>query len=69
VEPEWISVESSAIAAVAYAGGDLYVRYTSGGAYAYAAVPRHRFEALLDAPSKGTFVNEMIKPFYVARRV
>jgi hypothetical protein len=66
---KWIPVRSSAISAVAHAGGDLYVAYVSGAIYVYAAVPEHRFRALLDARSKGAFVNDVIKPFYVDRRI
>ena len=67
MSPEWIPVASSAISAVAYAAGELFVRYVDGDVYAYSIVSRPTFDALLAADSKGTFVNTEIKPRYRCR--
>ena len=47
----------------------LRVRYVGGSTYDYVAVPRKVFEKLLEADSKGRFVNWSIKPFYRYRRI
>lgn len=51
----WTEVASSALAAVAYDEGAraLFLRFRSGGDYAYLDVPPATFAALLAAPSKG----------------
>lgn len=68
--PLMIPVDSSAVESVGYheATRELYVRYHEGHLYAYSPVPTETFEALLAAPSKGTYVNREIKPNYGCRR-
>ena len=47
------------------ASGDLVIEYrNSGRTYTYAHVPRRVFDALMRAPSKGKFLNEIVKPNY-----
>lgn len=46
------------------ATGTLEIRYTGGARYAYFAVPRAVYEALLAAESIGAFVNAEVKPNY-----
>jgi hypothetical protein len=70
--PEMIGVDSSSIDAVGYdaAKRDLYVSFVeSGETYAYAEVPEFVYQQLLLAPSKGRFVNRVIKRRYQFRRV
>lgn len=62
-------VESSNVAAVAWHGGDLFVRFHSGGTYRYEGVPRGVFESLLAAPSKGKFLAAHVKGRYEYAKV
>ena len=61
-----IHMSSSSIAAVGYDDRrhSLRLRYVSGGMYDYLDVPVSVFQGLLEAPSKGRFVNRYIKPRY-----
>ena len=61
-----LSMSSSSIAAAGYdaEGQVLRVRFVGGATYDYFGVPNHVFKALLDAPSKGRFVNWQVKPCY-----
>ena len=64
-------LESSAIALLSYNPGrrELRVRYRGGGDYAFLNVPPEEYEALMSAPSKGAYVNDVIKPRYRFRRL
>ena len=42
----------------------LFVRFRNGRPYTYHDVPLAEFLALEDAPSKGTFINRVIKAKY-----
>jgi hypothetical protein len=66
-----IAFESSCVAAGGYdpRSGVLRLRYVEGDTYDYRDVPSVLFEALLDAPSKGRFVNARVKPYYAYVRV
>lgn len=68
--PDMHPVDSSAIAAVGYdaAARELYVRFIDGETYIYEAVPERVFDDLLEAESKGRFVNLHVKPAYDVRR-
>lgn len=59
-------MQSTAVASVGYDPHSqiLEVRYISGDLYAYLEVPAAVYDALLEAPSAGAFVNQEIKPFY-----
>jgi len=61
-------VQSSAIERVAYDGRHRRLLVTFRGknkkSYAYLNVPRAEYEAILAAPSKGIYVNTVIKPRY-----
>ena len=66
------AVESSSIAAVGYDPDSrrLYLRFVgSGNAYLYYDVPPSTFDELMNAESKGGFVNSMIKGSYDYRRL
>lgn len=64
MELVWRDVDSSNLSAVAYDGTDLHVRFTTGGAGRYLGVPQAVFDALLEAPSKGVFLNKYVKAQY-----
>ena len=65
--PEMIYVDSSNIEAIGYDddGQELHVQFLWGGQYAYHGVPREVFDAFLQAPSKGSFLNREIKSIYM----
>lgn len=67
--PKLQPVESSAVARIGYdaEAEEAYVEYIGGGLYSYEGVPPDVFEELVNADSKGTFVNTVIKryPFRV----
>jgi hypothetical protein len=67
----WIPVDSRAFAAVAYRGGrwQLYVRFHSGKIYRYLDFPRHQFDELLAAESKGTYFAEDIRGKFLYEEV
>lgn len=58
-----ITVESTTLAAVAYDGfrGILRLEFRSRAVYSYFGVPRLVYEALLAAPSKGSYFNHAIR--------
>jgi lysyl-tRNA synthetase class 2 len=68
--PEMIPVESSSVAAVGYDQdrSELFVRYVSGGTYAYSLVPARMYRELLASESKGRYVNTRIKPNHAVRQ-
>ncbi|MGY3609616.1 MULTISPECIES: KTSC domain-containing protein, partial [unclassified Bradyrhizobium] len=64
-------VQSTGIEAAGYgrAQRTLLIRYPGGSTYDYFAVPAKVFKELLDAESKGRFVNWYVKPRYRYKRV
>lgn len=64
-----VNVESSNIIAIGHDGKDLYVEYNSGHTYQYADVPKYVYEALMAAPSKGSYMNENVKYSYTFKRL
>lgn len=64
--PEMIYVDSSNIEAIGYDDGaqELHVRFLSGTSYIYHDVPRQIFDDLMQAPSKGSFLNREVKGVY-----
>ena len=65
------SVRSTAVERCDYSAKQrrLTVTFTSGAVYGYDGVAPETYEALLGAPSVGTFVNRAIKPNYPATRI
>lgn len=57
---ELIKVKSSNVVAVGWEENKLYVQYP-GGIYSYENVSKDLYEKLLNAESKGKFLNEEIK--------
>jgi KTSC domain len=67
-----VPVESTSIELVGYDEGarELYVRFHNRGrTYVYFDVPPEAYSALLEAPSKGRYLNFEIKPYHRYRRV
>jgi len=64
--PEMIFVDSSNIESIGYNDDtqELYVQFLSGGSYIYSDVPREIFDGLMNAPSKGSFLNREVKGIY-----
>ncbi len=64
-----IPVASSNVRSAGHDGDTLEIEFTSGGIYRYAGVSRADYEALLAAPSIGSYVAKHIKPHFVAEKV
>ena len=67
-----VPVESTSIDLVGYdeEARELYVQFRlRGRTYVYFDVPAEAHAALLDAPSKGRYLNFEIKPYHRYRRV
>ncbi len=65
--PEMICVDSSSIEAIGYdaAALELHIRFVSKGeTYVYYDVEEWRFQELMQADSKGTYLHNEIKPNY-----
>jgi len=64
--PEMLYVDSSNVEAIGYddATQELHVRFVSGTSYIYRDVPRQLFDDLMQAPSKGSFLNRQLKGVY-----
>jgi hypothetical protein len=63
--PKMHAVESTAVRTIGYdaEAEEVYVEYIGGGLYAYEGVPAGVFDELVNAESKGTFVNAVIKEY------
>ena len=59
-------VDSSNIEAVGYdeTARELHVRFLSSGTYVYHGVPQDVYDELMAAPSKGSYLNRVIKSNY-----
>lgn len=66
IKLDWVDVESSNIKRIAYdeLNENLYVKYNQGTEYRYLKVPKNIYEDFKNAPSKGSFMNSMIKNKY-----
>jgi len=47
----------------------LRITFTSGDRYDYIKVPADVYEAMKKAPSKGEYLNKVIKPHYTYKKV
>lgn len=63
---EMIRVISTAVIAVGYDEQTMRMKiiFQQGHTYEFCRVPKHIFEGLLRAPSKGTYYNQNIKDRY-----
>lgn len=66
-----LPVDSTSLASIGYdaATATLEVEFRHGGVYRYFLVPASVYRALIDAESKGRFLNEAIKERYPYERV
>ena len=67
-----VPVESTSIELVGYDedAQELFVRFRNRGrTYVYFGVPPETYATLLEAPSKGRYLNFEIKPYHRYRRV
>lgn len=67
---DWIEIDSSNVVRVGVEEGDrpgkveLYVEFKGGTQYVYHDVPEDTAQGLLDANSKGKYLNENVKSVY-----
>ncbi|MGO9862348.1 MAG: KTSC domain-containing protein [Terriglobales bacterium] len=68
---ERFPVSSSSVSMIGYDADTqaLEVQFNNGGVYQYQGVPQDVFDQLMNAPSKGTFINQQIKNSYVFVRI
>ena len=68
---ERVPVSSSVLSAVGYDAETqtLEVEYSRGGIYQYKDVPLEVFDQLMEATSKGTFINDHVKDSYAFIRL
>lgn len=64
-----IPVSSSNISSIGYEGTTLYVRFHSGGLYAYYDVPIAEYNGLMAASSHGSYLANHIKGKYRYQRI
>lgn len=64
-------VQSSSVVSIGYdeASSTLEVEFLSASIYQYFGVPKNIFDQLMEAPSKGKFINTYIKNAYAFSRV
>lgn len=62
-------VRSSDLSSVGYENGTLYIKFNSGGLYAYSGVPDSVFNDLMSAASHGKYFHENIKNNYPYNRI
>jgi KTSC domain len=67
----WVSVDSSVFASVAYRGGQrqLFLRFHSGKVYRYLGFPPDQYDELLAAKSKGEYFAESIRGKFLYEEV
>lgn len=63
---ERTSVTSSNISAIGYDSDNqiLEIEFNNGSVYQYSGVPEYEFEGIMNAASKGTYLNSNIKNKY-----
>lgn len=70
MEPEMIPVPTStSVDEIGYddSAQEVWVRFKSGRLYVYSPVPRLVWDDFVTAPSKGTFLNDVLKIAYPYR--
>jgi len=68
---EMISVKSSNLSDVGYDKENriLYIRFHSGGLYAYYDVPEYEYHHLMSASSHGKYFSAYIKRAYIYKKI
>lgn len=64
-----VSVQSSNISSIGYEGTTLYVRFNSGGLYAYYNVPSSIYSGLMSASSHGSYLASHVKGHYTYEQI
>lgn len=64
-----VSVQSSNISSIGYEGTTLYVRFNSGGLYAYYNVPSTVYSGLMSAASHGSYLASHVKGHYTYEQI
>lgn len=67
--PNMIAVNSTNLESVGHNGQNLFVRFKNGSIYVYFNVPTLTFQGLLNAGSKGTYLNQHIKGIFPYERI
>lgn len=67
--PEMIFVKSSNIKSIGFDGRNLFVEFGKGAVYVYYDVPQELYIEMLNADSKGKFLNSIIKNGYRYERI
>ena len=69
--PRMHSVDSTCVARLGYdeVAEEVLVEFHDSGLYGYRPVPPNVYAEFASAESKGTFLNEVIKPGYAARKL
>lgn len=67
--PSMNSVDSTNLESVGYDGTNLFVRFKNGSIYVYFHVPESLYQELLNAESKGKFLNKHIKRVFQYERI
>ncbi|HYP55238.1 MAG TPA: KTSC domain-containing protein [Solirubrobacterales bacterium] len=69
-EPDLHPVDSTSVARIGYdnATMEIYVEFHTGALYGYRRAPDFVFDAFVEADSKGTFLNKVIKPRFTVRK-
>ena len=62
--PKMLRVLSSSLYSVGYEENDLFIKFQSGITYVYYEVTSDVYMALINANSKGRFLNQYIKGYY-----
>ena len=68
---DMVFVLSTAIEAIGYdqRRRELHVRFRETGTYVYSDVPEAVYAGFLRADSKGSYVNDLVKPYYAWREL
>jgi len=64
-----IPVSSSNIHSIGYDNSNLYVRFNSGATYRYINVPENLYKNLMNASSKGSYLDSYIKGAYSYQKI
>ena len=69
--PEMNPVSSSNIESIGYdeENQQVYVRFLNNSLYVYKGVPEHEFQNLMQASSKGSYLNRNFKNVYPYERI
>ncbi len=66
---EMVKVESSTIDSIGFDNDTLYVKFNNGRTYTYLNVSKEVFTEMLNAPSKGIYLNQKIKSNYEFKKI